>query len=206
MPLGLVDASLAAEEESLLMGGVLLGAPILHGGVTERQVVFPRGRWLDWNSLTFHEGEARVAAPLERLPLFQKAGSIVPLARPSVRTLAPAADPRVDSFANDPGRLHVRVVPGAAAAFTMYDGTALAWEDGAAAAFTSNAGSVAWTGLELEVLGDARPVSAVTSQGATLARIADDAALDGAQEGFVQVGARLRVRTKASAGRIDIAR
>ncbi len=206
VPLGLADVSLAAEEESLLMGGVLLGAPVLHRGVTEREVVFPRGRWLDWSTLAFHEGRVRVAAPLDRLPLFQKAGSIVPMARPSVRSLAPATDPRVDSFANETGRLHVRVVPGAAAAFTMYDGTALAWEDGAAAAFTSNAGSVAWKGLELEVLGDARPVSAVTSQGATLARLADDAALDGAQEGFVQVGGRLRVKTKSPAGRVAIAR
>lgn len=206
MPLGLVEASLAAEEESMLMGGVLLGAPILHRGVTERQVVFPRGRWLDWNSLTFHEGQARVAAPLDRLPLFQKAGSIVPLARPSVRTLAPATDPRIDSFANDPGRLFLRVVPGAAATFTMYDGTAIAWEDGRTATLALTAGAVAWKGLDLEILGDAQPVSSVTTEGGELPRLASEAALDGADEGFVQVGARLRVKTKAGTVRVRVSR
>ena len=206
MPLGLVEASLAAEEESLLMGGVLLGAPVLHRGETEREVVFPRGRWLDVHTLAFHEGRARVPAPLDRLPLFQKAGSIVPMARPSVRSLARATDPRVDSFANDPGRLYARVVPGAAASFTLYDGTKLAWEDGAAAVFTGAPGSVAWRGLELEVAGDARSVLAVTSDGVNLARVADDAALDAADEGFLVSGARVRIRVKTVGARIAIAR
>jgi alpha-D-xyloside xylohydrolase len=205
-PLGLVDPALAAEEEEVLLGGVLLGAPVLHRGVTERDVVFPRGRWLDLATLTFHEARARVPAPLDRLPLFQRAGSVVPMARPSVRTLAPATDPAVDSFANDPGRLHARVVPGSAATFTMYDGTKLAWEDGATSVLACTPGGVAWKGLEVEVLGDARPVVSANAGGAALARLPDEAALDAAEEGYVQIGARVRVKAKALAPRVTIAR
>jgi alpha-D-xyloside xylohydrolase len=205
-PLGLVDPALASEEEEVVLGGVLLGAPVLHSGVTEREVVFPRGRWLDLATLAFHESRARVPAPLDRLPLFQKAGSIVPMARPSVRTLAPATVPGVDSFANDPGRLHVRVIPGAAATFTLYDGGKLTWEDGATGTFTCAPGGVSWKGLEVEVLGDPRPVATVSAEGTALAKVSDGAALDAAEEGFVQDGARVHVKIKSAAARVTIVR
>ena len=205
-PLGLVDASLAAEEEEVLIGGVLLGAPVLHRGIRERDVVFPSGRWLDVNTRVFHEKAARVAAPLNLLPLFQRAGSIVPMARPTVKTLAPATDSSVDSFANEPGRLYARVVPGAAASFALYDGGSLRWDDGATSTFVATAGTVPWKGLDLEVLGDARAVAPVTAEGGALARCADDAALDAADEGYVASGVRLRVKVTSFANRLTMTR
>jgi alpha-D-xyloside xylohydrolase len=205
-PLGLVDPALAAEEEEVLLGGVLLGAPVLHRGVRERDVLFPKGRWLDLATNVFCESKARIAAPLGTLPLFQREGSIVPMARPSVKTLAPATDPRVDSFANDPGRLFVRVVPGAAASFTLYDGGSLRWDDGATSTFVATTGSTAWKGLDVEIVGDARAVASVTADGAALTRASDEAALDGAEEGYVAQGSRVRIKVKKADSRVVIAR
>jgi alpha-D-xyloside xylohydrolase len=205
-PLGLVEPALASEEEEVLLGGVLLGAPILHRGQTSRDVVLPKGRWLDWSTLAFAETRVRVDAPLDRLPIFQRAGSIVPMARPSVRTLAPATSPSIDSFANDPGRLFVRVVPGSAAGFALYDGAKLAWEDGATAAFSCTTATVPWRGLDVEVLGDARPVASVSANGVGLSRLADDAALDASDDGYVQDGSRLRVKTRVAGVRVVIVR
>ncbi len=203
-PLGLLDPALAQEEEEVLIGGVLLGAPILHRGIRERDVVLPKGRWLDWTALTFHEGSVHVQAALNTLPLFQRAGSIIPMARATVKTLAPAADPSVDSFANEPGRLSVRVVPGAAASFKVYDGLVLAWEDGADCTFTAQGGTGAWKGVDLEVLGDGRSVLGITADGVALGLLADDGALDASEQGFVVNGARVRV--KSMARRIGVSR
>jgi alpha-D-xyloside xylohydrolase len=56
-------------------------------------------------------GEKTVDAPLGVLPLYQRLGSIIPLLRPTIDTLAPTDQPDlVDSLATTPDLLHAKVV------------------------------------------------------------------------------------------------
>jgi alpha-D-xyloside xylohydrolase len=110
---------------TFLVGDSLLVAPVYRGGQAERVVEVPAGRWVDWWDGAVYEGPADVTvpAPLDRLPLFVRAGGIVPLLRPTIDTLSPATDPAVDSYDGDPGRLWVRVVPDSVAtSFDLHDG------------------------------------------------------------------------------------
>jgi alpha-glucosidase (family GH31 glycosyl hydrolase) len=68
-------------EEQYLFGNELLVAPVFVKGQTTRKVYFPEGEWIDWENNKRYKGNDyhTVDAPLEKLPLFVKAGSIVPL-------------------------------------------------------------------------------------------------------------------------------
>lgn len=116
--------------DEYLFGDELLVAPVVERGARERDVLLPPGRWFDWDEGTAYAGgkTVRVPAPLDKLPLFQRAGGIVPLLREDIDTLAPATDMGVVSFASDEGKgpLVVRVAPGAEPSeFVVYDGTRL---------------------------------------------------------------------------------
>jgi alpha-glucosidase (family GH31 glycosyl hydrolase) len=56
-------------------------APVFEAGAVERKVYLPAGGWYDFWTETPLEGGAWVsaAAPLDRLPLFVRAGRILPL-------------------------------------------------------------------------------------------------------------------------------
>lgn len=69
-------------EDQYLVGADLLVAPVLKEGQTSREVYFPKGAaWIDWWTGKRHDGgtTAKVAAPLDRLPLFIREGAIVPV-------------------------------------------------------------------------------------------------------------------------------
>lgn len=77
------DMRASLVDDQFLAGGDLLVAPVLHEGQTSRDVYFPKGdAWIAWWDGTRHAGgtTARVAAPLDRLPLFIRAGAAVPTA------------------------------------------------------------------------------------------------------------------------------
>ncbi|HVF51754.1 MAG TPA: TIM-barrel domain-containing protein [Pyrinomonadaceae bacterium] len=68
--------------EEYLVGADLLVAPVLTQGDVKRPVYFPKGdAWVDWHTGTRHEGGtfAVVDAPIERLPLFVRAGAGIPM-------------------------------------------------------------------------------------------------------------------------------
>jgi len=74
-----VDAALVADE--YLVGGDLLVAPVVVQNQRARRVYLPKGdRWIDWWSGARHEGgkSVTVDAPLDRLPLFVRAGASIP--------------------------------------------------------------------------------------------------------------------------------
>jgi alpha-glucosidase len=76
------DAKTLQLDDEFLLGRDLLVAPVVREGSTQRRVYFPQGdAWLDWWDGTLHEGGtfADVPAPLERLPLFLRAGAIIPI-------------------------------------------------------------------------------------------------------------------------------
>ena len=64
-----------------LWGDDLLVAPVTREGATSWPVYLPRGTWYDFWTGTHHQGPAgiTVEAPLERLPLFVRAGAIIPM-------------------------------------------------------------------------------------------------------------------------------
>ena len=66
-----------------MLGDALLAAPrVPSRGAAARSVYLPAGRWFDWWTGAAHGGpvDVEVDAPLERLPLFGRAGTIVPTA------------------------------------------------------------------------------------------------------------------------------
>ncbi len=125
-PLGLTYPELGEHPwDEYLFGDNLLVAPVVERGQRERQVLFPPGDWIDWWTGEIFHGPATVmvAAPLEKLPLYHRSGSAVPLLRPTIDAIAATTEPdRVDSYATTPGILYVRLTLDAEP-FTVFDGT-----------------------------------------------------------------------------------
>jgi len=67
-------------EDEFLFGDAILAAPIVEAGLSSRQAYLPSGRWYDFwdDTLTGGPQIKRLEAPLHRLPLLVRAGSIVP--------------------------------------------------------------------------------------------------------------------------------
>ena len=76
------DKALYADvSDEYLWGEEVLVAPVMTQGARSRKVIFPAGTWIDWNNpaKTFRGGTtATVAAPLNTLPLFVRAGAFIP--------------------------------------------------------------------------------------------------------------------------------
>jgi alpha-D-xyloside xylohydrolase len=75
--------------------------------------------------------------------------------RPTIDTLAPAEDPAVDSYARDPGVLWVRIAPGPARRFELWDGTSIARDD--TGAIKVESGSTFSRGFVLELIATPEP-------------------------------------------------
>ncbi|HNC95705.1 MAG TPA: glycoside hydrolase family 31 protein, partial [Myxococcota bacterium] len=119
---GILPVGLAYPDESFssdtafMIGSTLLVQPVEQAGVTTMDVELPAGDWVHWwSGQRYAGGTVNVPAPVGEGPLFQRAGTAVPMLRRSIQTLSPS-DGSVDSWADDPGILSVRVVQ---------DGTAL---------------------------------------------------------------------------------
>jgi alpha-glucosidase len=76
------EKAVANLDDQYLFGQSLLVAPVYVPGAVEREVYFPAGEWLDWHTgqsvVSAHGSTLRVAAPLERIPLYVKAGAVIP--------------------------------------------------------------------------------------------------------------------------------
>jgi alpha-glucosidase len=76
------NSALRTLDDSYLLGDGLLVAPVLEQGAVSRSVYLPDGGdWYDfWTNERFSGGQQiEVTAPLERLPLFVKAGTVLPM-------------------------------------------------------------------------------------------------------------------------------
>lgn len=67
--------------DQVLLGPTLMAAPVYRPGVVVRPVYLPEGTWYDWWTGDRHEGPTHILAdaPLERMPLYAKAGAIIPM-------------------------------------------------------------------------------------------------------------------------------
>ncbi len=66
--------------DQVLLGPHLMAAPVYHPGREHRYVYLPAGGWYDWWTDELLTGPAHLLAhaPLERLPLYVRAGAIIP--------------------------------------------------------------------------------------------------------------------------------
>ncbi len=74
------DQRLAAVTDQFMVGDDLLVAPVLSPGVTSRRVLLPKGTWYNlWTGRAVEGGrEVTLPAPLDRLPVLARGGSIIP--------------------------------------------------------------------------------------------------------------------------------
>ena len=110
--------------DQFMFGDSLLVNPVTVQGATTRNVVLPKGDgWVDfWSGQTYTGGQTIVAAaPLDRMPILVKQGSIVPMG-PVVQSTAERQDP-----------LEIRIYSGKDADFKLYEdsGDGYAYEHGA---------------------------------------------------------------------------
>lgn len=75
------DPLAVACEDQFLLGEHLLVAPVLHPGAVARSIYLPRGEWFDFWTGEKAPGAVHLTAhaPLARIPVFVKAGAILPL-------------------------------------------------------------------------------------------------------------------------------
>ncbi|MEU3348507.1 glycoside hydrolase family 31 protein [Streptomyces sp. NPDC006700] len=75
------DRALRDCEDAFLLGDGLLVAPVLDPGADRRAVRLPRGRWYDTATGRAYEGPGQVLvdAPLARIPVFARAGAVIPV-------------------------------------------------------------------------------------------------------------------------------
>ena len=73
-------AGFLSEGTQFMFGDDLLIAPVLWPGATNREVRLPKGEWYDYWSGKKYEGNTSVTvvAPVNRIPIFVKAGAILP--------------------------------------------------------------------------------------------------------------------------------
>jgi oligosaccharide 4-alpha-D-glucosyltransferase len=80
-PLFFDDPALTWVDDEYFWGDDFLVAPVLVEGATSRWVQFPRGRWIDFFRMTsYDEGQmAEIETPLENMPVFVRAGALIPM-------------------------------------------------------------------------------------------------------------------------------
>jgi alpha-D-xyloside xylohydrolase len=149
------DPKVADLRDEYMFGPAFLVAPVTEQGATRRTVYLPAGTdWYNyWTNERVHGGEAiQVDAPIDTLPLFVRAGSVLPLGE------------AIES-SNEPQKIaSLRIYPGADAEFTLYqdDGKTYAYEKGDcrvtrlhwndAAQQLTHQGAEAWTEPDSEIV------------------------------------------------------
>ena len=98
--------------DEYLFGPAILVSPVTTQGATSRSVYLPRATWYDfWTGAKVEGGKHIEAdAPLTKLPLYVRAGSIIPMGPTMEWSTEKPADP-----------IEVRVYPGADGDFTFYE-------------------------------------------------------------------------------------
>jgi alpha-D-xyloside xylohydrolase len=98
--------------DQFMFGPAILVNPVTEEKSTSRHLYLPKAKWYDfWTGAAFDGGKAiDTPAPLDRIPLFVRAGSIVPMG-PDVQYAAEKpADP-----------IELRIYPGADGDFVLYE-------------------------------------------------------------------------------------
>ena len=109
--------------DQFMFGPALLVNPVTEQGATSRRLYLPAAKWYDfWTGATQNGGtDINAEAPLSRIPLYVRAGSIIPMGPDVQYAEEKPAEP-----------IELRVYPGADADFTLYedDNNTYAYEKG----------------------------------------------------------------------------
>lgn len=75
------DRNLLNVDDSFMLGDSLLVAPVLEEGAKNRKINLPQGSWYNFWDDAYNEATEilEIPTPLEKIPLFIKAGKIIPL-------------------------------------------------------------------------------------------------------------------------------
>ena len=140
------DTAAVQRGDEFLWGRDILVAPVTEKGATSRRVYLPHGRWYDFWTEEAVAGGAEVtrAVDLETMPLYVRAGAIVPMGPVMQWT---------DEISNPP--LTLTVYPGADGTFDLYE------DDGRSFDYTRGA----WTGLSMTWNDAARRLSVKLTPG-----------------------------------------
>ena len=107
------DSAARESKDEFLFGPSFLVCPVTTKSAISRPVLLPAGtRWTDfWTGQTYPGGQTITApAPIDTLPLYVRAGSLIPMGPFLQYTSEKPADP-----------IELRVYPGANGAFTFYE-------------------------------------------------------------------------------------
>jgi alpha-D-xyloside xylohydrolase len=98
--------------DEFMFGPAILVSPVTEPGASSRRVYLPKAKWYDfWTGRKIEGGRTiDAAAPLDRMPLYVRAGSIVPLGPDVEWATEKPADP-----------IELRVYTGADGSFTLYE-------------------------------------------------------------------------------------
>ena len=124
------DSNAHGRDDQYLFGPNILVAPVISEGALARSLYLPGGDWIEWwRSIDYdpvsggfvlrqsriHAGaqELLVDAPRDEIPLFVRAGTVIPLLAPDVYTLAThgAENPDVIRLADRENQLHLLAFP-----------------------------------------------------------------------------------------------
>ena len=112
------DPAALAVDDAYMWGDSLLVAPVTEKSAAERTTYLPKGAWLDYWTGEYIQGGNPHSRPVDlaTMPLYVKAGSILPLGPIKQSTLERSSDP-----------LELHIYPGADARFALYedDGTSM---------------------------------------------------------------------------------
>ena len=100
-------------KDEFMYGPAFLVNPVIDSGAISREVYLPEGtKWTDfWSRKQFDGGQTIHAdAPIERIPLFVRAGSIIPFG-PTVQYVEEKTDNSIE----------LRIYPGADGKFSLYE-------------------------------------------------------------------------------------
>lgn len=112
---GLPPLEVDSLADEYMWGPAVLVAPVLEQGATSRKVYFPEGEWFDYYDpqrvYTSADSGIDYDAPLDKIPLFIRAGSFIPYADYEMKS---TAEYRADEFAID-------YYPSTIASSSLYD-------------------------------------------------------------------------------------
>ncbi len=106
------DPVAVAQEHQFMFGPAFLVAPVVEKGARTRRVYLPEGDWFDfWTDQKFTGKQwITVPAPLGSIPLFVRAGGLVPMGPVMQHVFEKPLD-----------TIEAHIYPGGAAQFTLYD-------------------------------------------------------------------------------------
>ncbi|MBZ5545627.1 MAG: DUF5110 domain-containing protein [Acidobacteriia bacterium] len=98
--------------DQFMFGPAILVSPVTEPGATARHLYLPKSKWYDfWSGASTDGGQAvEASVPLDRIPLFVRAGSILPLGPDVEYAEEKPADP-----------IELRIYRGADAGFMLYE-------------------------------------------------------------------------------------